>query len=103
MKVRNMIIGPVLAVLSATTPALADWHGPAAGHYRYGYYHERSGIGPGAALGLGMLGGAVAGALIAPGVVYPPVYVAPPVYVPPPVIYGPRCVPTGWGYAYCGW
>ena len=89
-----VVAGAVTALSLATMPIAAHANGP----------------GGGAAIGLGILGGAIAGAAIASSV--PPVYAVPPApayYYPPPGYYPPAPVdypaqpyytPAPYGYPY---
>jgi hypothetical protein len=89
---RGVVFAGAVTALSLTTmPIAAQANGP----------------GTGAAIGLGILGGAIAGAAIASSV--PPVYAAPapayyypPGYYPAPVVYPaqPYYTPAPYGYPY---
>jgi hypothetical protein len=88
---RGVVFAGTVTALSLTTmPMAAQANGP----------------GVGAAIGLGILGGAIAGAAIASSVppVYavPPAYYYPPGYYPAPVVYPaqPYYTPAPYGYPY---
>jgi hypothetical protein len=85
---RSVFVAGAVSALSLTAmPIAAHANGP----------------GVGAAIGLGILGGAIAGAAIASSA--PPVYAAPPApvyyYPPAPVVYpAPYYTPAPYGYPY---
>lgn len=65
-KVASLLCGAAVISmgLSAAVPAQArDWH---RGHYWHGYHHRNNG----AAIALGVIGGALAGAAVASGYPY---------------------------------
>jgi hypothetical protein len=56
----------LVAALVVVSPAVAHEYHHGGWGYHGGYRHGGGGIGPGAAFGLGVLGGALGGALVAP-------------------------------------